>query len=83
MWNDINCIFGGGISEINLFSEPISMKEIMDECFVIWDKTQFYYDCDSAVSYDLISRIEYPYYWGNKNKIITKLKTFTSAYGTS
>jgi len=77
---DITYLFGGSISEINLFSEPISMKEIIDEFFVVGSEN-LYSDCDAATTYDLISRIEYPHYWESKNQIMNKLRKFISEYG--
>lgn len=79
---DITFLFGGGISEINLFSEPISMKEIIDDFFIV-SPENLYSDCDSATTYDLISRVEYPKYWDSKYAIMDKMKKFIKDYGKS
>jgi len=76
---DITHILGQGVSEINLFSEPILMKEIIDE-FFIFNTKDFYFDSDSAKVYNLISRREYPKYWESKYVIMKKLQTFINEY---
>ena len=72
--DDIKFVLKNQISEINFFSEPISMKEIVDEFFPDVDSNKLYYDCDNALKYDLNTAYDLLNYWCDKNKIMEKLK---------
>jgi len=71
--DDIDFILKNQISEINLFSEPITMKEIVDVFFKI-NPDELYFDCDTAVKYDLKCDVKSTGYWRSKEEIINKLK---------
>jgi len=73
--NDINFILKNQILEINLLSEPIRIKEIVDEFFQI-DLINSFYDCNSAEKYDLGVNYNSMNYWNTKDEIMNKLKNF-------
>jgi len=74
--DDIEFIFKSNVSEINLFGEPIAMKEIVDDFFKI-NIDDMFYDCERAIKYDLKVGIDYPQdYWIYKDETLEKLKKF-------
>ena len=62
------------ISEINLFPEPLSMKEIVDRFFDV-PPADLYSDCDMASKYDYKVNASTDY-WGTKEESLKKLKKF-------
>ena len=73
---DLGAILGSeNLSEINLFSEPIMLKEIV-ETFFDPDPDKTYHDCDTATTYNLNSGIEKLPYWSSKKVIMIEIKTF-------
>lgn len=74
--NSIDFVLKNNIFEINLFSAPITMKEIVDEFFSKMGSDNFYYDCDNAITYDLNTTYDHFNYWCDKDEIISKLKNY-------
>ena len=74
--NNIEYILRNDIKEINLFSAPVSMEEIVDEFFPNMDSTNFYNDCENAITYDLSAVFAGFTYWCDKKRIMYRLKTF-------
>ena len=72
--NDIDFVLRRNIMEINLFSAPVMMKEIVDEFFPNMDSGNFYYDCENVMIYDLNAAYDFFNYWCDKNSIMMKLK---------
>lgn len=75
MAKDIKYTLDNNISELDLFTEPITMKEIVDEFFDV-DPNETYFDCNNAIRYDLKCNIMSNGYWETKEQIMKKLRKF-------
>jgi len=67
------------LSEINLFSEPIILKEIVESFFEV-DTDKTYYDCDIATTYNLNVGIDELLYWRSKKMIMDDLKRYIQSW---
>ena len=73
--NDIKHALENNIPELNLFTEPITMGEIVDEFFNL-DTDKTFSDCDNAINYDLPVNNESTNYWYTKEEVLKKLKNY-------
>jgi len=78
--DDLTYVLNEGISEINLFSEPIMIKEIVYQFFNV-SPHNLYSDSDSAIKYDFNTNIHSMKYWNTKEDIIKKLKKYINGEG--
>ena len=72
--NDIKSILPSTISRINLFPEPISIKELVDNFFDV-SPENIITDCDSASKYDF-KMSETKKYLESKEEVLKKLKRY-------
>ena len=73
--DDITFALNNNIQELNLFTEPITMNELVDAFFDV-DPKELYYDCDSAIKYSLKCNLESFSYWKTKKEIMSKLTIY-------
>lgn len=73
--NDIKYAIDKDISELNLFTEPITMKEIVETFFDI-DSDKTYFDCENSINYNLPVNSGSLDYWNSKEEILKKLKFY-------
>jgi len=73
--DDINFALDNQLLELNLFTEPISMNELVDKFFDV-DPKELYYNCDTAVKYNLKCNLDSFTYWKTKREIILRLKQY-------
>lgn len=79
LWKDIDFVLKDKFKffvELNLFSEPIVLKEIVDKFFPNIDSSKLYYDCDDAIKYDLTTNYFINNYWYCKNTVFRKMKNY-------
>jgi nucleoside-diphosphate-sugar epimerase len=76
---DIQYMVDKNIKELNLFTEPIPLGEIVDKFFEYNDEIM-YKDIDSSFVYDLRTKYLESGYWLNKENVLNDLKKWLKEY---
>lgn len=76
---DILFMENNNIEELNLFTEPISMKELIDNFFVL-NQDLTYHNEDDAIMYTLKTKHKNDGYWESKNVILKKIERWLKKF---